>query len=145
MAQKLVYGEERRAHALVPQNGMVKIQMRENDEERRVCVLRMTFSAVLSLSDCIKTLDNLIHLDLANSSITSLPPSIGRLKNVKVLNLIRTSRLVNLPEEIGDLAGLNKLNLARSAVGSLPPSIVLISLTQTIWQIFRKRSATLPA
>ena len=62
------------------------------------------------------------NLNLFCSKITSLPPSIGRLKNLQVLDLYCT-KLVTLPEEIGDLASLTKLNLRHSKITSLPPSI----------------------
>ena len=56
--------------------------MVETDDEQRVCKLALR------------------HY----SNITSLPPSIGCLKNLKILDLSLTEKLVNLPEEIGDLA-----------------------------------------
>merc|ERR1719343_771165 len=49
------------------------------------------------------------------------PPSIGKLKSLKYLNLSKSSGL--LPEAIGDLVGLTELNLHRSKIASLPSAI----------------------
>ena len=62
------------------------------------------------------------ELRLHDSTITSLPPSIGRLKNFEVLKLYETW-LRKLPEEIGDLSSLRKLDLNWSRKTSLPPSV----------------------
>jgi hypothetical protein len=62
-------------------------------------------------------------LDLNSSLIKSLPRSIGKLKNLKVLDLVRTKYLSSLPEEIGELNSLEELNLRYSVIESLPPSI----------------------
>ena len=75
--------------------------MVETDDEQRVCKLALR------------------HY----SNITSLPPSIGCLKNLKILDLSLTEKLVNLPEEIGDLTSLKKLDLKGSKITLLPPSI----------------------
>lgn len=68
-------------------------------------------------------LASLEKLNLENSAIRSLPPSIGRLQNLNELGLIHTYELVNLPEEIGDLVNLTKLNLTESSLVSLPSSM----------------------
>jgi len=77
------------------------VGIRENDEERRVYTLSM-------------------HPDM---NVLSLPPSIGRLHNLKELCLHNTNKLLELPEEIGDLTSLITLNLQHSGITSLPPSI----------------------
>ena len=62
-------------------------------------------------------------MDLNGSAVRSLPPSIGRLRSLKELNLGATTELTSLPEEIGDLGSLIKLFLSGSGVRSLPYSI----------------------
>jgi len=78
---------------------------------------------LLSLPKEIGDLVSLKKLDLASSVIKSLPPSIGRLHNLKTLTLRHVKNLTSLPEEIGDLVSLNKLDLDYSGITSLPPSI----------------------
>jgi len=63
------------------------------------------------------------ELGLNGENTTLIPPSIGRLKNLKCLYLSKTANLVTLPEEIGDLVSLTKLILIDSKIASLPSSI----------------------
>jgi len=129
------------------------VEIRENDEERRVYKLRLTeddddyYSDIRWLPPSIGKLQNLVELDLSrpkllkelpeeigdlvslnkmnlsNAGITSLPPSIGRLQNLVKLDLSYTKNLFQLPEEIGDLINLNELKLGFSKITSLPSSI----------------------
>jgi len=57
------------------------------------------------------------------SSIESIPPTIGRLRNLKVLVLEEAKKIAQLPEEIGDLKSLEILNLRNSSIESIPGSI----------------------
>eukprot|EP00533_Pseudo-nitzschia_delicatissima_P010098 CAMPEP_0116079300 /NCGR_PEP_ID=MMETSP0327-20121206/1068_1 /TAXON_ID=44447 /ORGANISM="Pseudo-nitzschia delicatissima, Strain B596" /LENGTH=578 /DNA_ID=CAMNT_0003569915 /DNA_START=260 /DNA_END=1997 /DNA_ORIENTATION=- len=75
------------------------------------------------LPEEIGDLARLEEMDLGISAIGSLPPSIGRLQNLKYLDLSNTSYLSNLPEEIGDLSSLKRLDLTKSSITTLPPSI----------------------
>ena len=75
------------------------------------------------LPDEIGNLANLNKLDLNESSISSLPGSIGQLQNLEELDLSSTIELQGLPDEIGNLANLNQLNLSGSNISSLPGSI----------------------
>ena len=63
------------------------------------------------------------RLDLSHSSMLSLPKHIGRLRNLKDLDLSFTKWLRELPEEIGDLCSLEKLNLSHSDIRHLPSSM----------------------
>ena len=62
---------------------------------------------------------------LCDSKVISLPSSIGRLVNLKVLDLRNTTILWKFPKEIGDLIGLEKLFLVDilAIVPLLPSSI----------------------
>jgi leucine-rich repeat protein SHOC2 len=105
------------------------IEIREDDDERRVCELGMPYTfnnfdePVLSLPSSIGELKYLTTLDLRGSLIASLPPSIGLLQNLRDLDLSYMEDLFQLPQEIGDLVSLNILDLEESSITSLPPSI----------------------
>lgn len=63
-------------------------------------------------------------LDLSETGITSLPPSIGNLKYLACLNLSGCKDLCELPESIGDLKELQFLNLTSCRrLRCLPESI----------------------
>jgi hypothetical protein len=103
------------------------------DEENRVIKLRVRgFFNLTYLPEEIENLARLETLNLQWSSIASLPSSIGRLQNLKCLNLSCTERLSNLPEEIGNLASLERLNLQDSHIASLPPSIGQLQNLKTL-------------
>lgn len=71
------------------------------------------------------------ELDLIGQGISELPPEIGRLKNLKTLNLgIRygkektyKNQLYELPAEIGQLTNLQRLDFSGNRLVSLPESI----------------------
>jgi hypothetical protein len=76
-----------------------------------------------NLPEEIGNLSSLNKLNLRHSDITSLPTYIGKLQNLKEIDLSRTGKLKNLPEEIGNLSNLNKFELCFSKIRSLPTSI----------------------
>ena len=83
------------------------------------------------LPEEIGALSSLKRLNLEDSSIVSLPSSIGGLKNLEELDLSWTNSLSVLPEGIGALTSLRCLNLEGSSIASLPSSIGrLISLEE---------------
>ena len=64
------------------------------------------------------------RLNLQDSSIATLSPSIGRMfPNLEDLDVSYTYDLSHLPEQIGNLAKLTKLNLKHSEIKYLPSSI----------------------
>ena len=77
------------------------------------------------LPEEIGDLTNLEQLVLRNSSIRSLPASIGKLQKLKLLDLTRCKDLSELPREIADMAGLELLILDGSALQAIPWSISL--------------------
>ncbi len=74
----------------------------------------------VGLPDAIGNLTSLIQLNISTTDICSLPPSIGKLKNLKVLRLANTE-VKELPKEIGELTSLIHLNLLGTRISSLPP------------------------
>mmetsp|Transcript_5141 Transcript_5141/g.12273 ORF Transcript_5141/g.12273 Transcript_5141/m.12273 type:complete len:406 (+) Transcript_5141:57-1274(+) len=75
-----------------------------------------------SLPQEIGDFGELTKLNLRNSGINTIPPSIRRLQNLKELNL-SYSNVTSLPDEIGDLGNLVVLDLSKTNIASLPPSI----------------------
>lgn len=70
----------------------------------------------------VENLKDLRNLDICgNKLITNLPEEIGKLRNLRVLNLSGT-RITKLPESIGNLVLLEELYLS-SNIGDLPNSI----------------------
>jgi hypothetical protein len=83
----------------------------------------MTDAAVMTLPVEIGDLSGLKYLHLEGTHITSLPSSIGRLKNLDCLDLSETLNLRELPAEIGNLSGLEEFFLSGSRITSIPSSI----------------------
>ena len=52
------------------------------------------------------------QLDLSHNDLTELPPEIGTLRNLRLLNLSANPRLRALPEELGQLQRLERLDLS---------------------------------
>ena len=65
-------------------------------------------------------------LRLAVFGLSDLPPAIGQLQSLKVLDLSR-NRLRKLPEAVGSLAALEKLDLGNNALTRLPAAIEHLS------------------
>jgi len=93
----------------------------ENDEEQRVC-----------------------KLNIYRSGITSIPPSVGHLKNFRHLNLGKAEKLLNLPKEIGDLVSLNRLTMPCSDITSLPSSVGRLKNLKELDLSYTKKLLNLP-
>jgi Leucine-rich repeat (LRR) protein len=79
--------------------------------------------SLTSLPDSIGYLQNLLFIDLSNSSISALPDSIGGLSSLKVLYLGFT-KVTELPDSIGRCTNLVELNLSSCRLlQSIPNSI----------------------
>ena len=63
------------------------VTIEDDDEERRVCKLRVSDYQGVGFPASIGQLENLTHLDIINSEIDSLPSSIGKLKNLTHLDI----------------------------------------------------------
>ena len=68
----------------------------------------------------------MIHLDLVGLGLESLPPEIGHLKRLEVLNLF-DDNLTTLPPEIGKLTNLRGLMVTNNCLTALPPEIGQLS------------------
>jgi leucine-rich repeat protein SHOC2 len=74
-----------------------------------------------SLPESIGNLRNLSKLVLNNNQLTSLPESISNLTNLS--ELVLNNNLTSLPESIGNLTNLSELVLNNNQLTSLPESI----------------------
>ena len=63
------------------------------------------------------------HLSIHSRALTSLPPEIGQLRQLKTLQLTFATGLTNLPPEIGQLSQLQTLELTTTQLTRLPPEI----------------------
>lgn len=82
-----------------------------------------------SLPASIKDLSRLVYLDIGsdfpfegNRQLTTIPPALFQLKNLKHLDLTYNP-IQELPTEIGALSGLTELQLQNTKLESLPASI----------------------
>ena len=85
--------------------------------------LNLEGSAIDFLPDDIANVTSLETLDLSRLKISSMPRSIGAMKNLRELLLGHTHNLLELPEDIGDLDSLKHLDVQFSGITSLPDSI----------------------
>ena len=60
--------------------------------------------------------------DLSNNALTTLPECLGRLGQLRALNLF-ANRLMILPESLGQLTELRSLNLFGNRLETLPDSL----------------------
>jgi Leucine-rich repeat (LRR) protein/GTPase SAR1 family protein len=71
-------------------------------------------------------LTNLRELDLRDNQLTELPPEIGQLTNLRKLNL-GENQLTELPPEIGQLTNLRELRIGENQLTELPPEIAQLT------------------
>nr|QXN65407.1 NLR-type disease resistance protein [Oryza brachyantha]QXN65408.1 NLR-type disease resistance protein [Oryza brachyantha] len=104
----------------------------EIEELKHLRVLDVRATKISALPRQIEELqERLQTLDAAYTSITELPPQIGKLQNLKTLSL-RNTQVRELPKEIGELKNLQTLNLRNTQVRELPPEIGELKHLQTL-------------
>ncbi len=81
--------------------------------------------------------DNIIELGLYDSKLSYLPESIGSLKSLQTLYLVK-NQISKLPDTIGDLSSLKVLNLENNRLNELPISIGKLQELQELHLRFNK-------
>lgn len=106
------------------------------------------------LAAALRRPDQVTELDLAGRGLTSLPPEIGRLRNLRSLDLgekigehdrVLSNHLRTLPPTIGSLRRLETLNLASNAVDALPDELAWLERLTTLDLSFNRLGALPPA
>ncbi|QLE54960.1 COR domain-containing protein [Nostoc sp. TCL26-01] len=75
--------------------------------------------------------DNVTELDLSNKELTTLPPEIGQLSQMRSLDL-RFNQLSSLLPEFGQLTNLQSLDLRSNQLSSLPPEFGQLTNLQSL-------------
>ena len=91
-------------------------------EKLDIVSLYLVRKNLTSLPESIGLLKNLSAIYLEGNNLTSLPKSIGNLKSLLSLELSKNN-LRSLPESIGNIRHLTRLNLDNNNLTSLPESI----------------------
>jgi Leucine-rich repeat (LRR) protein len=93
-----------------------------HDDLKKVEKLDLTWKDISTLPPEIGYLENLKTLDLEGNFLTTLPPEIGNLVKLEYLGL-HANFLKKLPPEIGSLKSLQELDLALNDLTELPPEM----------------------
>lgn len=88
-------------------------------EPEKVYKLKLRNQKIRKLPPEIGMLNNLQILDVSRNRIEELPPEIGKLKHLEELNLFK-NRLRFLPKDFRRLNRLNKLYMGRNRLSSIP-------------------------
>ena len=105
------------------------LEVIERAAREKVTKLKLSNCKLTSLPPEIGELRNLNILDLPDNELTSLPPEIGKLTNLISLNLA-SNKLKQIPPEIGKMTKLKGISLWNNDLTELPPEIGnLINLT----------------
>lgn len=120
-------------------------QIREAREKNQIVLDLNGYSKKESLDEIpeiVFDLSQLEELNLSHNQITSLPDAIGRLSNLKLLEL-SGNKLVNFPETLKELIKLEWVNLSDNHLTSLPNVITKVPNLDFL-DLSNNRLSTLP-
>ncbi|KAL2911178.1 hypothetical protein HK105_209365 [Polyrhizophydium stewartii] len=109
---------------------------------RHLQTLWLWNNKLTTLPDSIGNLKELIYLDMNFNQILSLPESIGNLTKLQGL-WVKGSNLTTIPDTIGNLKELAKLVLGKNQLSSLPASIGNLTKLQGLW-VQENKLTTIP-
>ncbi|MGF2034754.1 MAG: COR domain-containing protein [Nostoc sp. CmiVER01] len=102
------------------------LQIIEKAARGKATELSLSNNQLSSLPPEISQLSNLKRLYLENNNLSSLPPEISQLSNLKRLSLHK-NQLSSLPPEISQLSNLTELSLENNQLSNLPLEISQLS------------------
>lgn len=94
--------------------------------------LSIQLNKIRYLPSSICEMTSLTYMDVHFNELHGLPYSIGKLKNLEVLNLSSNfNYLTSIPDTIGDLLNLRELDISNNQVRALPNTIShLVKITK---------------
>ncbi len=90
-------------------------------------VLEVDNRAITTIPASIGLLKNLKELNIHTNELTSLPPEIGQLENLETL-ILEFNKITSLPDEIGQLQKLRHLNLNCTFIEAFPATFKQLKL-----------------
>ena len=93
--------------------------------------LAARYCGVTALPESIGRLTDLRQLDLSGNLLTALPESLGELAHLKKLYLDQ-NQLASLPGSLGRLTGLVELHLDYNHLTELPPGVGQLASLETL-------------
>ena len=88
-------------------------------------------SEFYSVEGALKHINNASKLRITNQQLGLLSPEVGKLKNLRLLDL-ENNKLQALPEELADLPYLEELYASRNSLNSLPAGVSKMSQLKII-------------
>ncbi len=108
------------------------IQNLKKEEKEKIITIQFNNPLPKVPIKSILSFNNLLHLKLIDTSITKLPPQIGQLKNLEVLN-VSFNQISKLPKEISQLINLKYLYLHHNTLTMLPREIRYLIKLKRLW------------
>lgn len=85
-----------------------------------------------SLEEALKEPEKVYRLNLSQRNLTSVPPEIAQLKNLRVLSLFG-NELSELPDAIAQLQNLESLDLGRNQFTKVPPQVLKLKKLKVLY------------
>jgi hypothetical protein len=119
------------------------LQVIEQAAKKRLTKLDLSGYNLTSLPPEIAQLSNLRNLELSHNNLTALPPEITQLCNLKTL-VFNGNSLRQLPPGIGELINLTELSLASNGLSMFPSEIGQLT-NLTVLNLNHNRLTLLPS